>query len=184
MLFQHLDVTIFALGSAGGFLHELEELAEIFPLSGRHATEANSNSSGRTAAGDDPVQRETFDPDLAIGKPQADFNLCPGSYSGRRFHQTASGASIGEISPDRRGGIIHSKLDGYKALDSWMAAPVAAPVGAKEVWFKGRCRRYGCWERLYFLLSGRLGRLRGLNLAHGRDEGFFALFNRSFAVRL
>ena len=138
MLFQHLDVTIFALGSAGGFLHELEELAKIFPLSGRHATEANSNSSGRTAAGDDPVQRETFDPDLAIGEPQADFNLCPGSDSGRRFHQTASGAGIGEISPDRSGGIIHSQFDGYKALNSRMATPVAAPIGAEQIRFKGR----------------------------------------------
>ena len=43
---------------------------------------------------------------------------------------------------------------------------------------------YG-WEWLSFLLhSCRLGRLRGLDLAHRSDEGFFALFNGSFAIRL
>src|SRR5438270_661407 len=104
-LLQHLNVTIFTFGSAGAFLHELQELSQILPLRRRHVPEANSNPSGRTAAGDDAVQGETLDPDLSVGQPQADFDLCPGPYPGRRFHQAAPGAGIGEIPPDRGGGI-------------------------------------------------------------------------------
>jgi hypothetical protein len=130
-LLQHLDVTSFTFGCAGGFLHELEKLPEIFALSGRHAAEANPDARRWTAAGDNAVQGETFDPDLPVREPQAYFNLCPGSYAAGRFHQASSGTGVGEIPPDRGGGIIHSKLDGYKALDSRMATPVAAPIGAE-----------------------------------------------------
>jgi hypothetical protein len=66
-----------------------------------------------------------------------------------------------------------------------MATPVAAPVGAEQVRFKGRGWRNGRWEGLINLLHpGNWGRLRRFNLPHRGDQGLFALFDRSFAIRL
>ena len=130
-LFQHLDVTILALGGANGVLHELQELSQILALCGTHAAKANANAAGGSASSNYPRQGESFYPDLTVREPKSDFNFRARWYGIGGFNQAAPSTGIGKIAPNGRGGTVYPKFYGYKALEAWMSAAITAPVSAE-----------------------------------------------------
>src|SRR5579863_199935 len=107
-LLQKLEVSVFGVRAAGSFLDKLQELPEIVTLFCCHGIKAQTNPIRRAAAGDDSTEGKAFDPDLAVGNPQADLDLCALAHRAGGLDQASADAGIGKISPDRGWNLIYS----------------------------------------------------------------------------
>src|ERR1051326_291613 len=112
-------------------VHEFEELPKIVALRRRHAFKADANSIGGGTAGHNPGKSKTFDPDLSVRHPKADFHLGARLDGAGSLYQASTCTRVGKIAPNWRGAFIDTQFDRNEALDTRMPAPVAPPVGTE-----------------------------------------------------
>src|ERR1051326_6070357 len=136
------------MGGPRCLVHEFEELPKIFALWRRHAFKADADSIGGGAAGHNPGESETFDPDFSVRHPKSDFHLGARLDGAGGLHQASTCTRVGEVAPNWRGAFIDTQFDGNKALDARMPAPVAPPVGTEQIGLK---RRGSGWRRRYWM---------------------------------
>src|ERR1700738_2642194 len=185
-LLQEIQVAVLTARYACGLLHKLEELAQTLSLRRLHAGPVNAHP-GTSTSSYDAVQRETLHPDLAAGKPKADFYFGVRSYGAGSFYQTATHAGVGQVAPNGYFCLVHSQLDGDEAFQAKVAAPVLSPVWPKHVRLGGggggRGDRYRRVRRLGHVPISISRRIlaRGLSLyfAQSREQRFFAFFRLS-----
>src|ERR1700678_2931463 len=132
-----MQVSAFAAGILGGFHGVLEELAKAFALGRLHAAKAHADT-GRSATRDDSAEGEAFDPDLAVGDPQADLVVGASSNRAGGLNEASAHASIAEISPYWGGGLIDAQFYRNKPLDAGVAAAVVGRAGIEHVGLKRR----------------------------------------------
>ena len=76
ILALHLrQIALLALVALGDAFHEFQELAEGFAFGRLQTVEFEANSKAGIAAGNDPIEDQTLNPDFPIGHPQSDFEL-------------------------------------------------------------------------------------------------------------
>src|ERR1051326_4717731 len=92
-------------------VHEFEELPKIVALRRRHAFKADANSIGGGAAGHNPSESETFDPDLSVRHPKSDFHLGARLDGAGGLYQTSPRTGIGEVAPNRTRAFIDTQFD-------------------------------------------------------------------------
>src|ERR1035441_5254625 len=136
-----MQVAVLGLRSPGRLLHVLEELAQIVALGWRHSLEVEADSVARSIAGYHSAQSEPFDPDLAVGHPETNFNLRPRLDRVRGFDQASARARVGKIAPDRNREFINAEFDRHETLDSQVTTAVVSPVLSEHIRLKRRRRR-------------------------------------------
>ena len=87
--------------SAGRALHKFQELAQTLSLVRIEIREFDTHTKARVASGNNAVEDNSFDPELAAGDPESDLGCHPVRDRGDSFHKAATHAGISQVSPDR-----------------------------------------------------------------------------------
>ena len=150
-------LAVVALGRA---FDEFEEMTQVFAFSGFEFGKLDAHAKGWTALGDNSGKDESFDPDLSIGQPEADFDGYTGRYGCGGLDEASPDAGVGQIPPDRDCGVTQTQLDRDETPHAGVAAAILAPGRSKDVRFEMVDLPPGWWQPAQRAPAAGCGRLR------------------------
>src|SRR5450432_897519 len=128
----------------------------------------DAHSEAGITAGHDAIDDQAFDPDLAVGHPEADFQLRAGFDRDGCFYQASANASVGKITPDWSDRAVDAQFDCDETLDTGEAATVLCPRRSKKI----RLERWSGRGRDDNRLGRLMQNLNHLTLSRGDFSGW------------